>query len=67
MLSSLLFGLAHFKAGLAYMIFASIAGAFYGLTYQKTRRILCSILVHFGVNLIHLIFFTYPATIKIIS
>lgn len=67
-LASLIFGLAHFKGGLlTYILYASIAGGFYGFTYQKTRRILCAILVHFGLNLIHLIFFTYPAAIKIMS
>lgn len=63
-LSSLLFGLAHFKGGIPYVLLASIAGGFYGLAYQKTRRILCSMLVHFGLNFIHLIFFTYPAAIE---
>lgn len=66
-LASLIFGLVHFKGGIAYILLASIAGGFYGLTYQKTRRILSAMLVHFGLNLIHLIFFTYPATIKIMS
>lgn len=66
-LASLIFGLVHFKGGFAYILLASIAGGCYGLTYQKTRRILCAMLVHFGLNLIHLIFFTYPAAIKIMS
>jgi membrane protease YdiL (CAAX protease family) len=66
-LAPLIFGLAHFKGGLAYILLAFIAGGFYGLTYQKTRRILCAMLVHFGLNLIHLIFFTYPAAIKIMG
>jgi membrane protease YdiL (CAAX protease family) len=66
-LASLIFGLAHFKGGIAYILLATIVGGFYGLAYQKTRRVLCAMLVHFGLNLIHLIFFTYPKAIKIMN
>jgi len=66
-LASLIFGLAHYKWGIAHIILASVAGCFYGFVYQKTERIWCSMLVHFGLNLIHIIFFTYPAAIKTIS
>lgn len=59
-ITSLIFGLAHFKGGILYIILASICGWFYGYTYERTNRILCAILVHFGLNLIHLILFTYP-------
>lgn len=66
-LASLIFGLAHFKGGIAYILLSCVAGYFYGLTYKKTRRILCSMVVHFGLNLTHLVFFTYPAAIKTMS
>lgn len=66
-ISSLIFGLMHFKGGVVYIILASIAGFFYGLTYQKTNRISCAIFMHFGFNLMHIIFFTYPSAIKIVS
>lgn len=64
-LASLIFGSAHFKGGISYISLASIAGGFYGLAYQKTGRILCAMLVHFGLNLTHFILFTYPAASKI--
>lgn len=66
-LASLIFGLMHFKGGIAHMSLAAVAGVFYGFAYQKTGRILCAMLVHFGLNLIHMIFFTYPAAIKIMG
>jgi len=63
-ISSIVFGLAHFKGGIIYVILASVCGWFYGYIYEKTNRILCSILVHFELNLVHLIIFTYPASIN---
>lgn len=62
--TSIVFGLAHFKGGMAYIILASIAGGFYGYVYEKTNRIFCAMLIHFGLNLVHLIIFTYPAAIN---
>lgn len=58
---SLLFGLAHLRGGYLYVILASGAGLFYGLSYQRTRCLESPILVHFVVNLVHLLFFSYPA------
>ncbi len=60
-LSSLFFGIIHFRGGPAYVIFSMIAGLFYGIAYQKTQRIEAAILTHFGLNLIHILFFSYPA------
>ncbi len=60
-ISSIIFGLAHFRGGIIYVILASICGWFYGYTYEKTNRVLCSMLVHFGLNITHLILFAYPA------
>lgn len=59
-ITSLIFGLAHFKGGILYIILAFICGWFYGYTYERTNRIFCAMLVHFGLNLIHLTLFTYP-------
>ena len=61
--SSLLFGLAHYRGGLSYILLATFAGVFYGYTYWKTKRIEAAILVHFGLNLIHFIFLSYPSLI----
>jgi membrane protease YdiL (CAAX protease family) len=65
LITSLLFGAAHFQGGMMYMILSAVAGLFYGYTYYKTGRILCSMLVHFGLNLVHFIFFSYPASIQV--
>jgi membrane protease YdiL (CAAX protease family) len=61
MLISLIFGLAHFAGGLNYIILSTVAGLFYGYAYQKTKNIEASILMHFVINLGHIIFFSYPA------
>ncbi len=61
LISSLLFGLAHFKGGIAYITLAFIAGLFYAYIYYKTKKIESSILLHFSFNLVHFIFFTYPS------
>ena len=61
--TSIIFGLAHFRDGPIYMVLAGICGLFYGYTYYKTNRILCAMLVHFLLNFTHFIFFTYPSAI----
>jgi uncharacterized protein len=58
---SILFGLYHYEGGLTYIVFATIAGAFYGFAYIRTKRIEAAIVVHFGLNLTHFIFFSYPS------
>lgn len=60
-LASLLFGLAHYAGGKKYVLLATAAGLGYGWIYQRTQRIEASILTHFGLNLMHFLFFTYPA------
>jgi membrane protease YdiL (CAAX protease family) len=60
-LSAILFGLSHFMGGTRYIILATIAGIGYGWIYWRTQRIEASILTHFSLNLIHFLFFTYPA------
>ena len=61
LLASVLFGLAHYPGGTQYMILATVAGMGYGWIYFKTQKIEASILTHFTLNLIHFLFFTYPA------
>jgi membrane protease YdiL (CAAX protease family) len=56
----ILFGLAHFAGGLNYMIAASVAGLGYGWAFMRTRRIEAAMAVHFGVNAVHFLLFTYP-------
>lgn len=60
-IAACLFGLAHYTGGKSYVLLATMAGLGYGWVYQKTRRIEASILTHFSLNLIHFLFFTYPA------
>jgi len=59
-LSTLLFGLAHAGGGATWMLVATIAGFGYAVIYAKTRTIEGAILVHFCVNAVHFIGFTYP-------
>jgi uncharacterized protein len=59
--SSIFFGLYHYEGGLIYIAFATIAGAFYGFAYMRTKRIESAIVVHFGLNLTHFLFFSYPS------
>jgi len=59
-ITSVLFGIAHFGGGIAYVFVATIAGLLYGLTYMYTGRLIMAILVHFVVNIFHLLLFTYP-------
>lgn len=63
-IASVIFGLSHFTNGVIFTVLASICGIFYGYTYHKTNRVFCAMLVHFGLNLFHLLFFTYPAAIS---
>ena len=60
-IAALLFGLAHFPGGVIYVVLSTVAGLFYGYAFWKTDRIQSSILVHFSVNLVHFLFFSYPA------
>ncbi|MFT3870198.1 MAG: CPBP family intramembrane metalloprotease [Nibricoccus sp.] len=60
-IASVLFGLAHFWGGWAYVALAIVAGFGYGWIYQRTGRIEASILAHFALNTVHFFLFTYPA------
>ncbi len=58
--SALLFGAVHAGAGPGMMDVASVAGLGYALAYHWQRRIEAAVLVHFGVNALHFVLFTYP-------
>ena len=62
-IASLLFGIAHFAGGPKYVFLAAVSGLFYGYAYYKTKRIEASIITHFLLNVIHFLFFSYPALI----
>ena len=55
-----LFGVAHSLGGWTYVLLSSIAGVLYGLAYCFSGRLLVAVVVHFLLNLTHLVFFTYP-------
>jgi membrane protease YdiL (CAAX protease family) len=57
---AILFGLAHFGGGTNYMIAAAVAGLGYGWAFLRTQRIEAAMAVHFGVNAVHFLLFTYP-------
>lgn len=59
-LTSVFFGVAHFAGGVAYVALASLAGFFYGLAYKHTKTIEAPILVHFLLNSVHFLLFSYP-------
>lgn len=61
LMAAVLFGLAHYAGGTKYVILATVAGMGYGWIYITTKRVEGSILTHFGLNLTHFLFFTYPA------
>lgn len=60
--AAILFGAAHFAGGSHYVVQATFAGAGYGWVYWRSgNRIEAAILVHFALNVTHILFFTYPA------
>lgn len=58
--SGLLFGAAHLAGGWQIGVLASLAGLGYALLYARTRRIEIPVAVHFLLNLVHFVAFTYP-------
>lgn len=57
-----LFGLAHLGGGWAYVGLATLAGLGYGWIYAASGSVAASIVAHTGLNLLHLLFFSYPAS-----
>ena len=60
-LSSILFGLVHVSGGMPTIVFATLAGLGYAMVYERTNAIEAPILVHFGLDAIHFLLFTYPS------
>jgi membrane protease YdiL (CAAX protease family) len=60
-LANTIFACVHYQGGMAYMILSFIAGLFYGVAFLITQRVTASIIVHFTVNLVHIMLFTYPS------
>ncbi|EAJ2343732.1 CPBP family intramembrane metalloprotease [Campylobacter coli] len=64
LVASLAFGVAHYKAGILMIIFASLAGLIYGIAWRYSKSLWLSVFFHYGLNLTHLFFFTYPSYVK---
>ena len=60
LIAGVAFGLAHIAGGTAYVMLSTLAGIGYGAAYHVTGRVEAGILVHFTLNLAHLVLFTYP-------
>jgi membrane protease YdiL (CAAX protease family) len=54
-----LFGLAHLGGGWQWALLAGIAGIGYGIAY-RFGGLQAAVITHFGLNLLHFGFFTYP-------
>ena len=54
------FGVAHIAGGTMYVLLATLAGIGYGAAYHLTGRVEAGIVLHFLLNLSHLVLFTYP-------
>ncbi|MDO6407424.1 CPBP family intramembrane glutamic endopeptidase [Pantoea phytobeneficialis] len=59
-LAALLFGLMHITGGILLVVFASLAGLIYGLAWMWSGRLWVAVLFHVALNMLHLLFFTYP-------
>ncbi|WP_028454408.1 CPBP family intramembrane glutamic endopeptidase [Chitinilyticum litopenaei] len=58
-LSALLFGLAHAAGGPVWVLVATLAGLGYGVAW-RAGGLRAAVGVHFGVNAVHLLAFSYP-------
>lgn len=60
-LPAALFGLVHLGGGPKMAMLATVVGLGSGWAFARTRCIEAAVLVHFAVNAVHLLAFTYPA------
>jgi membrane protease YdiL (CAAX protease family) len=58
---AILSGKIPYQGGLVYAGLAVVAGCIYGYAYAHYPRLESAILTHFGLNLVHFFFFSYPA------
>lgn len=61
LLSATLFGLVHAGGGAPMVLLAGLAGLGHAVAYERTGRIGAAIAVHFGLNAVHFVAFSYPA------
>jgi membrane protease YdiL (CAAX protease family) len=60
----LLFGAAHLAGGWKAGLLASMAGIGYGVAYHRSQKIEAAILLHFALNAVQFLAFTYPFLVK---
>lgn len=60
-IASIIFGASHYTGGFPYIVLSTLAGGAYGYVFMRSDRIESSIMVHFLVNLIHILAFSYPS------
>lgn len=60
-IAAVLFGMVHFSGGILLVLFATLAGMIYGFAWLWSGRLWVATLMHFSFNMLHLLFFTYPA------
>lgn len=58
--TSLMFGYAHRRGGPTYMALSAVAGTGYGAVVAMTGRLEAGIALHFALNAVHFVAFTYP-------
>ncbi|OFC70509.1 CPBP family intramembrane glutamic endopeptidase [Alteromonas confluentis] len=61
-ITSAVFGVAHFAGGANYVLVATVAGLLYGTVYLLTGRIIFAVLTHWLLNVTHMMLLTYPMT-----
>ncbi|AIR03694.1 CAAX protease [Cedecea neteri] len=59
-ISAAIFGGLHFAGGPLLIIFATLAGLIYGLAWMWSGRLWVAVAFHVGLNITHLLLFTYP-------
>src|SRR5262249_14209460 len=60
LVSAIAFGAVHIAGGPRYVLLATLGGLGNAVAYARTRKVEASVFVHFALNAVHMIFFTYP-------
>ncbi|AIK96810.1 CPBP family intramembrane glutamic endopeptidase [Candidatus Odyssella acanthamoebae] len=60
-ITALICGAAHYRGGISFVFLSGLAAIVYGYVFVKSERLETSILVHFFVNFIHILAFSYPS------
>ncbi|MBN9342802.1 MAG: hypothetical protein BGO76_07660 [Caedibacter sp. 38-128] len=63
-LAAVIFGASHYTGGIPYILLSTLAGGVYGYVFMRSHRLESSIVVHFLVNLIHIVAFSYPSLMR---